>query len=331
MRCRVKFLRLKMAQSPASDLAREIPHIIVLVILILVLLVVVTKFNWVHCSQIPGNWCDIYCNVIMRTHSRIALVYGEDGIGDPEVLENIIRRIRPYAYLEPVRLRDASYGMLKGYDLVILERARSISFKESRALREYLNKGGMMIWVGDSASRHYYDQVDVADVLARTPDEKFNESGLNKSVLQRAFDHEMSVDELDNFTQKLIEKGFFGEEARTRPKGFGPLQDVLLAKFVGVVNAAAGKAPATLKIVNRQNVMAKGLSYEFAITPTRFAEVKENAAGVDKVALISFGGREYTGIFETRYAGRVVYSAVPLEDLNSTTLLSNILDYLVTC
>jgi len=161
-----------MAHDAASDLARELPHVIVLVVLVLVLLVVVTKFNWVHCSQIPGNWCEVYCNVVMRTHSRVALVYGDDGIGDPTALENMIRRVRPYTYLEPVRLSDASYGMLKGYDLVILEHARSVSYKESRALREYLNKGGMMVWVGDSASRHYYDQIDITDVVARTPDDQ---------------------------------------------------------------------------------------------------------------------------------------------------------------
>jgi len=284
----------------------------------------------------------------MRTHSRVALVYGDDGIGDPTALENMIRRVRPYTYLEPVRLSDASYGMLKGYDLVILEHARSVSYKESRALREYLNKGGMMVWVGDSASRHYYDQIDITDVVARTPDDQlgplerilnpnapksFNESGVNKTTIQRLLDHEMSVDELANFSQQLAEKGYFGEAAKKQARGFGPLQDVLLAKFVGVVDVSGygANGSATLKIVNRQNMMVRGLFYEFGVTPLRFAEVKENAAGVDKVAVLSYGNREYTGIYETRYSGRVVYSALPLEDLNSTTLLTNILDYLVTC
>ncbi len=319
-----------MAQDATQDLLKELPHLIVLIVLVLVLLVVVTKFNWVHCSQIPGNWCDIYCNVVMRSHSRVALLYGDDGIGDPTTLENIIRRVRPFTYLEPVRLKDASYGMLKGYDLIILEHARSVSYKESRALREYLNTGGMMIWVGDSASRHYYDQIDVADVIARTSDETFNESGFSKAELQKALDHDMTIDEIDNFTQKLVEKGFFGEDARKRPSGFGPLQDVLFAKYVDVVNVTPGKK-VTMKIVNRDNMMGRGLFYEFEITPIRFADVKENAAWVDKVTQISYDGKEYAGIYETRYSGRVIYSSIPLEDLNSTTLLTNIFDYLVPC
>jgi hypothetical protein len=75
------------------------------------------------------------------------------------------------------------------------------------------------------------------------------------------------------------------------------------------------------------------LFYEFGVTPTQFAEVKENPAGIDKVAAVSYNNKEYPAILEARDVTRVtaVYSALPLEDTNSTTLLTNILDYLVPC
>jgi hypothetical protein len=316
----------------ARDLMHELPHLIVLGVLVLVLLVVVTNYNWIHCSQIPGNWCEIYCNVIMRTHSRVALVYGEDGIGDPDALENTIRRTRPYTYLEPVPVKDISFGMLKGYKLAIVERARSMSKAQTNALLKFIDNGGTVLWVGDSGTRQYYDQVDIADAIARAPDSKFNETGINKSVLQKALDHDMTIDEIDNFTQRLIEKGFMGETAQKKLKGFGEFEYVFRAKFVGVVNVTPTKQ-AKMRVLNHDNLMARGLFHEFDSAATRFAEVKENAAGVDKVTSLTYDGKDYPALLEAKDLTRViaVYSAVPLEDLNSTTMLQNILDYLVPC
>jgi len=58
-----------------TSLMSQVVHLLVLALMLVALLVLLTKFNWVHCSQVPGNWCDIYCNTIMRSHSRIALLY----------------------------------------------------------------------------------------------------------------------------------------------------------------------------------------------------------------------------------------------------------------
>ena len=323
---------MKKVSSETQNLLHELPHLIVLVVLILVLLVVVTNYNWIHCSQIPGNWCDIYCNVIMRSHSKVALVYGEDGIGNPDALENMIRRIRPYTYLEPVRLQDASFGMLKGYKLAIVEHAKSMSNAQSNALIKFIDNGGTVLWVGDSGTRQYYDQIDIAQAIADTPESKFNESGIDKKELQKALEHEMTIDEIDNFTQKLIAKGFLGTAAQKQLQGFGQFAYVFRAKYVNTTEVKP-LSTVKLRILDYSNLMAHGLLNSFEISPSQFVEVKENAAGVDKVASLEYNKKEYPALLEAKDVTRVVsvYSAVPLEDLNSTTMLTNILDYLVPC
>ena len=144
----------------ASNITKEIPHLIVMAVLVVVLLVVLTKFQWIHCSAIPG-WCNIYCNQIIRSNTQAALIYGDSGIGDPEAMENMVRRVRPNIVLAPVPLQDLSSGLLKRFDLVILTHARDISSRQSTVLFDFLNRGGSLIMVGDSATRHHYDPYDL--------------------------------------------------------------------------------------------------------------------------------------------------------------------------
>src|SRR3989338_4553911 len=122
--------------SNAGNIGKDLTHILVLAVLVVVLLVILTKFQWIHCSLIPG-WCNVYCNVITRSHAQVALIYGPpgDGIGNPIAddlesrgsFENEIRALRPDIALLPISVDDLSQGLLKRYDVVILERVRTIS------------------------------------------------------------------------------------------------------------------------------------------------------------------------------------------------------------
>ncbi|NYZ78341.1 hypothetical protein H0N96_02995, partial [Candidatus Micrarchaeota archaeon] len=157
------------ATDGMAELKRELPHILVLVILLLVVLVLLTKFQWVHCTQVPGNWCDIYCNYVLQAHSRVAIVSdpAAGGIGDAYALETMIRRVRPTTYVEPLPLEALSYGAIKGYDLIVLEQMKKITFGQARAIDDFVRGGGTLLWIGDAASEYYIDENDLAAEVQR--------------------------------------------------------------------------------------------------------------------------------------------------------------------
>ncbi|OIO25695.1 hypothetical protein AUJ15_02645 [Candidatus Micrarchaeota archaeon CG1_02_55_41] len=291
-----------------TSLMSQVVHLLVLALMLVALLVLLTKFNWVHCSQVPGNWCDIYCNTIMRSHSRIALLYGEEGVGNAEELRWTITNTRLNTFLEPFQIRYLTAGMLEGYDLVIVEEARTVSFSQAIALRDYLDGGGSMIWVGDSLTNLYADDVEMEK--ARSMD------------LQRVYDAEVAN---QNVSNPHYYENFLLNYSDTR--GFNFLSDVLSATYEST-NASRN---AEMKIVQRSHMMMNGLKPEIDLGDVEYARVHVDPRYVSTLAVIRDGEKEYPLVFETRYSGKIVYFAYPLEAINSTTLLQNVLDYLVTC
>ena len=293
-----------------KELEKELPHILVILILVVVLLVVLTKFQWIHCSQVPGNWCEIYCNTIMRSHSRIALISGDTGIGDPQTLAGMLTHARSYnSYIEPFPQSQMSFGLLKGYDLVIIEKMKNVSITQAQALESYLNAGGSMIWIGDSATRYYVDEFELQK--ARDLD--------TQMVAEMKARGETPVNE--HYYYDILVNS-------TTQRGFGILEKVLMARYI---ETKTGQKNVELETVNIDHLTMKGLMKDFGVPVTEFAVVSENPEAVSKLAVLKVGDKEYPGIFETRYAGRVLYVSYPLEQTNSTVLLQNILDYLVTC
>ncbi len=324
-----------------AGLKRELPHVLVLVILVIVILVLLTKFQWIHCTQVPGNWCQIYCDYIMQAHSRVAIISDSaaGGIGDAYALETLIRRMRPSTYVEPLPRDALSIGAIKGYDLIVLEQMRKITFGQARAIDEFVKRGGTLLWIGDAASEYYIDENDLAAELQRIT--KSDEQAafaskdypvlkdikyLNNSWYDTSKKQFVSRDEVDALIRKWKEWHLLNVVNKT--KGFGLLEKALGAKFVRTETTAT---PVFFKALLPDNILLKGLKPEFQTTATQFAVVSENPALVTRIAALKSGGKEYTGIFETRYAGKIVYVAFALENVNSTTFFQNLFDYLVTC
>lgn len=291
-----------MAEGAAEDFKKELPHIIVLALLILVLLVIVTKFQVIHCSQIP-QWCSVYCQIMGK--SRVAIIAGEDGMGNPQELSRVIQTLRFYTVVEPFPAKEMSYGLLKDYDLVILEHFRNITVGQMNVLKAYLNGGGSALWIGDAASNLYLSDEDLAE--ARLTDETWTSQ---------------------NRTYQGMNYTAFLQKSVSETKGFGELGSYLMAAFV---EKKAPSEPITLRMVAKDHLIAKGLKTEFSNPPAELAVVNERPAGVTKIAVAKVGGKEYAAIFESNYIGKIVFVAFPLEGANSTALITNIFDYLVTC
>ncbi|OIO27829.1 hypothetical protein COX86_03765 [Candidatus Micrarchaeota archaeon CG_4_10_14_0_2_um_filter_60_11] len=292
-----------------NALLAELPHALVLILLLLVLLVVLTKFGWVQCSQVPGNWCQIYCEQVMRTHSRVILLSGDSGMGDPAALEMMVRHVRPYTYLEPYQSKYLTYGMLDGADLVILEKMDTVSFTQALAIKKYLQGGGAALWIGDSATKFYTDDYEIA--RARVMDEEAVYAA--QAAGQTLADPHYYENALNNASTQ---------------RGFYLLSDVLMADFV---SSNSSTVPIGLSVVDYKSLLVSGLFADFPTSAKNYTVVVPNTANTHIVAMIKANGKEYPGIYETRYAGKVVYVAFPLEEANSTTLVQNVLDYLVTC
>ncbi len=284
--------------SDIDELKKEIPHVIVLLALLLVLLIVLTKFKVVHCSQVPGNWCATYCSYFNGGKSRVALISGTTGIGDPNLLRNTISQQRLFTFIEPVPMQGMSAGLLKSYELVILERAKKITPYQAQALQEYVAQGGALMIVGDSATEYYVS----ADDLAAAELENQTNPG--------------AIDRLQN---------------RAKQSGFGILSAEIQAKYVRTENASKG---VSFKRVLRDHLVMSGLKDEFDLPTLPFVVVAPQQAMTTIVAVLKTkDGKEYPAMLDTKIGLRtaVFYVSFPLESSGSKTLLLNAMDYLVTC
>jgi hypothetical protein len=292
-----------MAAAQQTDWKKEIPHIIVFIILILVLLVILTKFKWIHCSQVPLiPWCSWYCEMFGK--SRVGIVYGGEGMGNPVDLQNEIINFRYYTVVDPpLPLSTISIGVLKNYELVILENAKKITRGQANALKMYLEQGGNMLWIGDSGTQYYATDEDLAQARIR-----------NNS-----------------------EPGYYEAFVRSLNKtsgGFGELADYLFVKYVETKPAQPGM---TFNKVNADHLIMSGINESFPLPAVPFTVVTVNQAGTNLLATIKVGDKEYPAIIDTRYVGRIVYVSFPIEQVPALAqgrgkyLLTNILDYLVTC
>lgn len=280
----------------------NIPHIIVLALLVVLLLVVVTKFKWVHCSQVPG-WCDVYCSAM--GNSRVAIITGQGAIGDSSLLVPLLQRTHPITLVEPFPADQMSAGLLEPYELVIVEGPKNFSLKQRYALEDYLDRGGSLLLVGDAITNQIVtaDDLELARIINAT----------------KPYYYERIVNE----SKKVV-------------KGFGELGSYYMA--TEYIRTEAPQ-PITLKRVARDSPIMAGLRDEFLIgsgsnaTPRRvpYSVVTENPAAVTKIAVMRIGDREYPAILERKYAGRIIYFAFPPEQANSPTLIANLLDYLITC
>jgi len=326
--------------SELDALRKDIPHLIVLVALVVILLVILTKFQWIHCSQIPG-WCNAYCSVITRSHSKVAMISGDTGIGNPDDLYNIIQKERGYTYLEKLDVGQMSGGVLKNYDLLVLEKMGNVTTREANAIKDYVDRGGSVLWIGDVAVNQTPDDYDI--LRAKESNATFFEK-LSREMAKRnvTVESQYVKDQLDKWKDTddykiLVKAGLqkeFDEKGELKPKAnptpsFERLKDVLGARYVETMKQ---DKPLELRIIDREHLIARGLKPLFSMKATEFAKIAEDPSRVNKIAVVrNAKGEESVGIMEARYAGKIVFIAFPLEEVDSTTLITNTVDYLVPC
>ncbi|MBU1197162.1 GldG family protein [Candidatus Micrarchaeota archaeon] len=284
--------------SLEDDFKKEIPHVLVLGILLLILLVVVTKFKWVHCSQVPGDWCNVYCGIM--GNSRVAIVSGANGTGDPSALFNLTSNLRQHTLLEPYPDSALSASILENYELVVFERMQDITPNQMNAIMQYLDRGGSVIWVADAGTRHYLSPMDLLDARNR------NESDPGY--------YEWFVKEINT------------------TKGFGDLSSLLKVSYQGIENGTDVR----LLVSDRNSLMAQGLNASFSIDAKQVAIVNTDVSEATIVYSL-YGTKSCTferpcpAVVARKYAGWVVYTAFPPEEIRSQTALNNLFDFLVTC
>jgi len=133
--------------NKSFDIAFKAIGLIVLVVLILFLL---TWSGLIKCGTVP-YWCDIYESVMGG--SRVLIVYGEEGLGDPAALKLMLLDPQGVAAksVDMASIDRVSLGNLKGYKLVIVEHCRQISLDQLNMFMSYVNtNGGRLVWVGDA-------------------------------------------------------------------------------------------------------------------------------------------------------------------------------------
>lgn len=319
-----------------SNFGRDLTHLVVLAVLVVVLLVVLTKFQWIHCSQIPG-WCNIYCDVIVRSHSQVAILYGGegDGIGNPYIdaahpgsLEERIRSLRPDIALVPIPVADLSFGLLRRYDVVILERAKNVTSRQTRVLADYLERGGTLVLVGDSATVHAIDAYDVLEAEQKNAS-FYRELSRNLIIRNETWDSAYAKESIKRW-QESVSFDILNDSSRVRT-GFRLLKSAVAADYNKTVYRSRGHF-ANLTIVRPDHLVAKGLVRTLTNTFIQeYAVVHVDPSAADVLAFLEDGADRYPGILETRFAGRVIYFAFPPERVNSNTLLTNMWDYIAAC
>ncbi|GEM_PF-1813727 len=307
-------------ETPLEQLEKLIPNLLILVILILALLVVLTKFGWIHCSQVPFfNWCDTYCSYVEQGKSRVGVLYGSDGLGDPVALRSLLGRLRGFTLVEPIEGSELSAGVLKKYDLLVVERFKTASTRQVDAIIGYLDSGGTVVWVADSFSNQYIDEYDL--LLAKQANDSFYAqlSEFNVTSGSKEWNDAWTGAKKQTWYKYLYNK--------TKLKGFDVLEDFLRARYNGTIKTEK----AELKIVDPSHLLVKGLFKQFPIASKEFVRVVPDASGINLLAQIVTPNGVFPGVLETRYSGKIIYVAFPLEHVGSTTFLENLLDYLAPC
>jgi uncharacterized membrane protein len=196
-----------------------------------------------------------------------------------------------------------------------------MSTLQVQAVQEFVDRGGTLILIGDAASEQYVDNYDL--VWARGQNTSFYQDLVVRGVApdsQEWKDAWKSVEFSDWYTYLI--------HANTTTVGFGRLSSVIAAEFDHTENVTGN---VTLDGVFLNHMVYRGIVGEYPIEIDKFAVVNFDPSAVTLIATINKDGKDYPAIFETKYAGRILYFAFPLEAANSTTLITNVIDYLIPC
>ena len=130
-----------------------VKKVIPIILLIFVMLMLLTWVKIVRCSDIPG-WCSVYYGIM--GDPKILIVYGVDGLGDPLKLKALFEDRGTLTIKKNVDIKPLSYvvdySKIKDYDLVIVDKAKTMSYDELKIFADYGSKGGRLVWIADSGT-----------------------------------------------------------------------------------------------------------------------------------------------------------------------------------
>jgi hypothetical protein len=259
---------------------------------------VATKYEWIHCYQIP-QWCNVYCQ--FAGHSQVAMITGGPnaiGMGNAALFTQQAEEGRISTIIVPLTTSELSAGVLSQFDLVILDQMQQISFMQALTLKNYVDQGGSILWMGDAATNYVSNPNDNALALAQNK----SQPGYYEAYMK-----------------------FVNQSGGT---GFG-----LLGNYLGAQYISENTNPVSVSInqLIPSNPIVSGLLPAYAFT-TPYVSVAQVPQVTTEVATLQVpGGTAVPAILDRKYVGRIVYVAFPVENANSPTLTQNLLDYLVQC
>src|SRR5436853_528587 len=122
---------------------KDIYHILLAVLLVLIIIGLLTWSGFISCRDIPG-FCVVYHGILGPP--RTLIVYGDEGLGDPTLLQQELRNRSGAAAtnISKQHVDFISAGNLKQFELVIVTRAKTIPTKTLKAFMEYADSGGRL-------------------------------------------------------------------------------------------------------------------------------------------------------------------------------------------
>ncbi len=138
-------------QLVKNQTQQVILHTIAITILVIVALFLATKYGMISCDQVP-YWCSGYHMILEkiygRTYPNILVLYGDSGMGDPKALASFItNQCNLYADTMPISMIGP--GNLDGYDVLIVEHARTLTPQQMEAIWDFAAHGGKVLIAGD--------------------------------------------------------------------------------------------------------------------------------------------------------------------------------------
>lgn len=158
---------------------KEGKNVAILIVLIFVLLFMVTFTGIMRCSDLPvmgEAWCNVYWGIktFATGAPKVLIVYGESGLGNPVgvgngSLEELLADPAILGvYADTLPIDSVNFGNLKGYDIIIVDRAKEIETRQLRAFIDYAMQptGGILVWTGDAGTKlgredHYLYTQDI--------------------------------------------------------------------------------------------------------------------------------------------------------------------------
>ena len=218
-------------------ITKNIGHLIGLLVLLFILLGLLTFTGTMKCNQFPligGAWCEVYWGIkaFATGNPTVLIVYGDSGLGNPigfgnGSLESLLSDPNILGIQsDKLHIDNVSFGAIKNYDIVIVDRAKQIETKQLRAFIEYAMQptGGTLVWTGDAGT-----ELGPDDHYLYTED-KDPEVDVNKIIgpwarqdgpYQISFDEMLGVRPVDNEKVTFCQLGMCKQTQETRVGNIG--------------------------------------------------------------------------------------------------------------